>query len=482
MDEIKEAGGLLSVNWEDGMLIKASHFVEQEKYFEELGRWVVKHGPHYFGITGLSAEHTSSLEIRIDHDGQGWLVVLSKCYALTASGKIVQIDSRFNNEVKTTLISAQGGATTISVYIHCQADKRGVGLPSGDSEPTRYPYRAMRYELVVGELRGGDPADCVKIAEIKFSDNRPAISADYIPPCMVIGAYPHLAENCRRLYGMLKLVQQSAISGFQAFVATGQDKPGKFGIEHKWFQDMLSALAIDLGGRLGGHPVPEQPITPYDLVTYYKQVFGTVEAMLETYREASLTLKKKFAANEAYSRFVDGIKEFIGTPYNHHELGIIVSRLIRLMNDFVEFVNMVGGLAGALPQVGLVISYRNREYKLQPFGSVISSIERDSVTVKIEGIGSAVSRDLLIGINRELFSGVDYRYIMVKIGINENNIPGRMDPVYVDVEASSGNLILKPMDDLAAQSISAINLNFRGNFNIQDLKTIANEMVNVYIY
>ncbi len=482
MDEMKEAGRLLSVNWEDGMLVRAAHLIEQERYFEELNRWLAEHSPHYYGLAGPTVRHSTSLEIRIDHDGRDWLVALSKCYAMTSGGNIIQIDNKYDNSIKSAPIHYKGQESSLSVYVHCKAEKSEVGLPSNNGEPTRHPYRAMGYEIIVGDLKGADPADCVKVAEVNFSDGRPAISADYIPPCMIINAYPLLAENCRRLNGMLRLVQQSAISGFQAFVAVTQDKPGKFGIEHKWFQDMLSTLAVELGAELGGHPQPEEPITPYELLTFYKRIFGLVEAMLETYREASLMLKKKFASNESYTRFIEGIKEFGANRYNHHELGIAISQLIRLMNDFVEFVNMINSLAGALPQVGLVMSYRNREYKLQPYGSIQSSVERDSVTLKIEGIGSAVSRDVLVGINRELLSGVDYRYIMVKIGLNENDIPGRMDPVYVDVETSSGNLILKPMDDLACQSISSINLNFRGNFNVQDLKSVSNEMVNVYIY
>jgi hypothetical protein len=479
MDDFRNTEKLFSVNWEDGMLVRAAHLIEQEKYYEYLNRWVVEHTPHLFGLTGPTPWHKSSLDLRLDHDGQNWLVVITRCYGMTVSGRIIQIDNILSNEVRSVPVTT-GSGDKIPVYLHVKREKRGVGNPSGQDEPTRHPHRAFDYEVIAGELREIDPADCLKVGEIKYSEGRPALSADYIPPCMVIGSHPLLAEQCRRLSGLLTLVQQNAVSGFQAFVAVAQDKPGKFGIEHRWFQDMLSGLAIQIGGMLRAHPTPDLPMAPYDLIRFYRQVFGIVDSMLDTYRESSLILKKKFGDNEAFKRFLSGIKET--GDYNHYDLGPETSRLIKLMNDFVEFINLIKSLAGALPQEGLIMNYRNREYRLQQFSTIHSLIDRDSVTVKIDGLGNCVSRDILVGLHRDLFSGVDYRYIMVKIGINENNIPGRMDPVYVDAEASSGNLLLKPMDDLAEPAIGCINLNFRGNFNPQDLKSISNDMVNVYIY
>jgi hypothetical protein len=481
MDELRKPERLLSVNWEDGMLVKASHLTEQEGYFENLNRWVAEHAVNFFGLTRPPRGQTSALEIRVDHDGQNWAVILSRCYALTPNGRIIQIDSQYDNAVKSAAVLAKS-PDAVPVYLHAKQGKIGIGLPGRDSEPTRHPYRGYDYEILVGGLKDADPADCLKVGEIKFADSRPELSADYIPPCMIIGSHALLAEQCRRLHGLLTLVQQSAIDGFQAFISVSQDKPGKFGIEHRWFEDMLAGLSIQLGGMLKTHPAPELPIAPYYLISYYQQVFGTVDAMMETYREAALTLRKKFSDNEAFKRFLDGIKEFPSSKYNHYELGPQCWRLIRLMNDFVEFINLLKSLAGALPQVGLIMNYRNREYRLQSFGAIKSQVERDGVTIKIEGLANVVSRDVIVGVNREIFSGADYRYIMVKIGLNENSIPGRMDPVYVDAETSTGSLIMKPMDDLAAPSIGTINLNFRGNFNPQDLKSVANEMINVYVY
>ncbi len=481
MEEHKNSEKLLSVNWEDGMLVRAGHLIDQENYFENLNRWVVEHGARLFGLTGPTARHGSSLDIRLDHDGQNWMAVLTRCYALTQSGRIVQVDNQIDGGVISATVPLRE-KDTLPVYLHVMNAKIGVGTPTGQDEPTRRPYRAYHYELLVGNLRDADPADCLKVAEIKLGDGRPALSADFIPPCMVLGSHPLLAEQCRRLAGLLTLAQHSAISGFQAFSAVAQDKPGKFGVEHKWFQEILSGLAIQLGGLVRAHPSPNLPIAPFHLINHYRQVFGLVDAMLETYRESALMLRKKFGDNDSFKRFIDGVKELGAIEYNHHELGIETARIIKLMNDFVEFINLVTSLAGALPQVGLVLNYRNREYRVQQYASIHSQAERDSVTLRLEGLGNCVSRDVMVGLNRELFSGVDYRYIMVRIGLNENNIPGRMDPVYIDAEASTGSLMLKPMDDLGNQAINCINLNFRGNFNPADLKTISNDMINVYIY
>lgn len=481
MDETKNNGKLLSVNWEDGMLVRASHLTDQEAYFEELNRWVIRHCVKNFGLARLTNANAYPLDIRVEHDGQNWVIVLTRCHGLTANGGIIQIDGQVDNTVQSAAIIS-GERSGLPVYVYVKPVKVGVGLPSGSDEPTRRPYRGFDYDILIGQLSHVDPADCLQVGVINFADGKPQLSPDYIPPSMTTSAHPLLAEQNRRLIGLLAVIQQSAVGGFQAFAAVVQDKPGKFGIEHTWLRDILANLAIQLGGLLKIHPNPDVSTSPHELTEFYKRIFGMVEAMLDTYHDAAVLLKKKYGENDLYKRFIADMREFANSKYNHNELGPQTARLIKLMNDFAEFVNLIKNLAGALPQVGQVLAYRNREYRLQQFAGVQSHIERDGVTMKIEGLGSIVSRDILVSISRDLFAGVDYRYIMVKIGMNENNIPGRMDPVYVDADTSPGNLIFKPMDDLADSSITAVNLNFRGNFNAQDLKAAAKDMINVYIY
>lgn len=480
-EEARKMKRLLSVNWEDGMLIKASHFIEQESYLEELNRWVIRSCGYFYGLTRPHGLSGPALELRLDHDGQSWIAVLTRCYAFTESGRIIQIDSDFKEGIKTGPIP-QDGREPVPLYVQAVAAKKPVGMPGDTDTPTRHPYRGYDYRLIAGKLSDSDPADCLNIGLIVFEEDKPELSPDFIPPTMTIGAHPALAEHCHRLAGLLTLVRQGALNGFHTFVSAGQDKPGKFGLEHKWLQEMLADLSIKIGGRLKAHPDPDLPATPYSLIVFYKEIFGILDAMLETYSDASLTLKKKFADSELFGRFLDGARKFASAAYIHQDIGSSVTTLIRLMNDFVEFINLIKSLAGILPEVGKLFNYRNREYRLQNFTAIVSQPERDGVTIKIEGFGNIVSRDVLIGLSKNLFSGVDYRYIMVKIGINGNDIPGRMDPVYVDADASPQNLILKPMDDLADQSITAINLNLRGNFNPQSLKDIGTDQISAFVY
>jgi hypothetical protein len=193
-------------------------------------------------------------------------------------------------------------------------------------------------------------------------------------------------------------------------------------------------------------------------------------------------LKKKYAENELYVKFMEGLPEFTNTRYNHQEIGTIIKTLILLMNNFVEFINLIIDLAGVLPQTGKLLHYRQKDYMLQAFGSIETKPERDGLTIKVQGLNNIVTRDIIATIKKDLFSGVDYRYIMVKVGVNENDTPGRMDPVYVDAESSPDNLILKPMEDLKSQSLDVINLNLRGNFNPQALSGVNNENLAVFVY
>jgi hypothetical protein len=481
MENLKKTGKLLSVNWQDGMMIKSMHFNEQEEYFDNLARWVLNNNPVFYGLTRPADMSAPSFDLRIDHDGQNWVVVLSRCFGFSPSGKLIQIDGESGEGVKTSTIKV-GGAESIPVYINASGLKKNIGMPAEGSLSTRYPYRCFEYRLIVGEAADIDPADCLKVAEIIFSQDKPELSVDFIPPCSVIGAHPTLADYCHRLKGILAQARQSSLSGYKAFLAASQAEGGKFGSEHTLFQDILSGLSIKLGSMLKAHPEPELPISPYYLILYYKEILGTVESMLETYDDAAGMLKKKYADNDLYVKFTGELMEFSGARYNHQEIGPMIKSLVLLMNDLVEFINLITDLAGALPQAGKLLHYRQKDYMLQLFGSVSTQPERDGLTIRIAGFDNIVARDIIATIKKDLFSSVDYRYIMVKVGLNENDTPGRMDPVFVDAESSPHNLILKPMDDLRSDSLDVINLNLRGNFNPQDLSKLSAENLAVYIY
>ncbi|UCE67670.1 MAG: type VI secretion system baseplate subunit TssK [Candidatus Zixiibacteriota bacterium] len=481
MENLKKSGRLLSVNWQDGMLIKSSHFDEQEGYFENLNRWIIRNNAVFYGLTRPADMSARSFDVRIDHDGQNWVVVLSRCCGFTASGKIIQIDNEFDNDIKTGPITP-GDSENIPVYVYASGTKNNSGTPAGTDLSTRYPYRCFDYRLIVGEAIDIDPADCLKICEIVFTQDRPELSMDFIPPCSTIGAHPVLSDHCHRIKGILTQARQNALNGYRAFVTSAQGESSKFGPEHKLFRDILSDLSIKLGAMLKIHPRPDLPVSPYYFVLYYKEIFGTVESMLETFGDAADMLKKKYADNELYARFIEDMTAFTNTRYNHQEIGLTIKALILLMNNFVEFLNLISDLAGVLPQAGKILHYRQKDYMLQSFSSVNAQPERDGVTVRIEGLNNIVTRDIIATIKKDLFSGVDYRYIMVKIGVNENSTPGRMDPVNVDAENSPENLILKPMEDLKSQSLNAINLNLRGNFNVQALSDLGVDNLAVYVY
>lgn len=478
---MRKYGKLLSVNWQDGMMIKSMHFNEQEEYFDNLTRWVIRNNPVFYGLTRSADISAPSFDLRIDHDGQNWVLVLSRCYGFTASGKIIQIEGESEDGVKTEPITV-GGPDNVPIYIHASGLKKNTGMPAEGGLSTRYPYRCFDYSLIVGEAADIDPANCLKIGELVFSQDKPDLSPDFIPPCAIIGAHPVLSDYCHRIKGVLTQARQGALNGYKAFITASQGEGGKYGPEHTLFQVILSELSVKLGAMLKVHPRPDLPVSPYQFILYYKEILGTVESMLETYGDAASTLKKKYAENELYIKFMDGLTTFANTRYNHQEIGPMVKSLILLMNDFVEFINLITDLAGVLPQTGKVLQYRQKDYMLQSFSSVDTQPERDGLTIKITGLNNIVTRDIIATIKKDLFSGADYRYIMVKVGVNENDTPGRMDPVYVDAESSPDNLILKPMEDLKSQSLNVINLNLRGNFNPQALSGVNSENLAVYVY
>ena len=105
-------------------------------------------------------------------------------------------------------------------------------------------------------------------AEIIMDQDKPQLSADFIPPCTLIGAHPFLSDYCFKLKGVLTQARQSALSGYQAFISSSGEEGGKFGPEHKLFRDILSDLSIKLGAMLKVHPRPDLPVSPYYFVLY----------------------------------------------------------------------------------------------------------------------------------------------------------------------------------------------------------------------
>ncbi|MCW5518538.1 hypothetical protein J1N09_01715 [Aureitalea sp. L0-47] len=194
------------VNWIDGMKINKNHFIElEDAMLSQMSNAEKKDiNPFNFGLLPTYNEQESSIDVTISIDGQSTIeVVLNTCSAVTLGGHQIHITS------ETKELLEQSGYILKNEYAISKDESEWyvvlsvnpfarvpVGPADPEEEPPRHPFVLPEYKLDIlpkSETSGQELGLYhITIGKVILQDGRPAIDADFIPPCRSIQSHADL--------------------------------------------------------------------------------------------------------------------------------------------------------------------------------------------------------------------------------------------------------------------------------------------------
>ena len=207
---------VLAVNWEDGMKLDESHFIQTSQYLEDSLRDIRAQGmtDHNFGLLRAGQLSMPSLSVQVDDDQ----VVVTNCSAITRDGYRIEImDQEWailrqpTTELLGTSSVPQGSDWYVIIMCRDKEWKK-VGKPNPNEKKVRHPHLIPLYELhiIPTEQINNNTfwGSAIPIARIKGGYGGLQRDSSYIPPCTKLSVHPEmrrLHETYREQLQQIKL-------------------------------------------------------------------------------------------------------------------------------------------------------------------------------------------------------------------------------------------------------------------------------------
>ncbi len=207
-NENGDAANLRSVNWEHGMLLTPDHFLRQEQYLEALAGWSLRYLTPGAGLVGGGIRLPESdlgtvrydPEVSLAESAETLDISVKRARGVTPTGLIVDVESLGTVSVRVPKEQLAGVAEAI-VYLVCEPGVRVKTDGVADSfNPQMRTERVPSYRISLG-ISAAERARSLAVGRVRRPATGMLFEADaqFIPPCVALGAHSELMAGTRRI-------------------------------------------------------------------------------------------------------------------------------------------------------------------------------------------------------------------------------------------------------------------------------------------
>ena len=475
---------LYSVNWQDGMLITQQHLQEQENYFEELARWYALDAGTSYGLVRKSISDKTALSLNISVSSGRLRVEVIRCQAITPDGSLIEI-----NESNQSNIQAEAEASHLIVPVYIAINpitKKQVGDPDPRDDLPRVPYLVGNYSLSLGKPPDLPEGRYLQIAELTIDGNEISHSENYYPPCRTLYADERLAQKALDYRNKLENLLSLASRAYVAITAGGALSDQNSELQQA-FKETIYQFAYNLSSTLDNYVVGRNSFHPIHIVIFFKKLFRTLTTLLNLQPGLKDFLNERFFVREINSevgRFMSSVDACLLADYDHRNLG----GHLRAIDDILVQVRGILGFLAQIKREQLAtqavatdaLTYRGRTHALVEYAT--NQLEQiGELSYLLINIKEPLAiNDIVILINKDMFSTGEWSSMQVRLGLNEARGLGETDPVEIDITTFGNKIALHPQDILKSPSIHQITLIFRGAGDPEKLNNMGKMDLIVY--
>ena len=199
---------LRSVNWEHGMLLTPEHFLRQERYLESISSWALRYLVPGSGLIGGGIRLPESdlgtvrydPEVSLAESPENLDLSVKRTRGVTASGLVVDVETVGTLSARIPKEQLAGVAEAI-VYVVVEPGARVKtdGVPDAFN-PQMRTERVANYRISLG-VTAAERARSLAVGRIRRPATGMLFEADaqFIPPCVALGAHSELMAGSRRI-------------------------------------------------------------------------------------------------------------------------------------------------------------------------------------------------------------------------------------------------------------------------------------------
>ncbi len=469
---------LLSVNWQDGMLVSRGHLADQERYFEELARWYANPIGDNFGLV----PHTDSAALKYHATLRGSVVrvEVSQCRAITGDGNIIEI-----NPVDAAVVAGEEQAApgTIPVYLALASDTREQVGQADPNEPVpRLPYSTRSYSVHIGTPPVLSETRYLQIAQLELGPDGLTNSAWFFPPCVTVAADERLQNTVRQLRDrldslMTAITRVASGLGPSSTLGTGADLISS--LKHLVSQlGLYSAYTFD--SLLIGHNAPH----PLTVVNQFKGLFRVLTTLLAYSPAVKDFLTDRFFQKQLrmeYRTFARAVDAFLLADYNHLDLGRHFEEADNLLNTTQQLIAFLAqGEIAPEPAASDTVSYKGMTFSAASHTECLREDWNDFAIITLNLPAKVGVSDCVILMEKDLMDAAQWSAINVRIGFGDVSL-GETNPMTIDTTTFGSKVALRAQDMIRVDSAQKAGLWFRGLKDTNKLNDLSESDIKLYI-
>lgn len=468
---------LLSVNWQDGMLVSRNHLADQERYFEELARWYAKPIGDNFGL--VPHHDRPALKYYAALRGSTVRVEVSECHAITSDGGIIEIDPARES---VAVGEAEAASDALPVYLALAADaKQHVGQADPGEPVPRLPYCTWAYSVHIGSPPAQAEAKYLQIAQLEVTTEGVTDSPYYFPPCVTVAADERLAAKVRELRDRLDSLM-TAISRIAAGLApssamgTGADLVSSL-------KQLVSQLGLHAASMFDSMVLGRNAVHPLTIVNQYKGLFRVLSTLLAYMPSVRDFLTDRFFQKQLkteYRTFAMSVDSFLMTEYNHLNLGRHFEEIDQLLGVTQKLIAFLAqGDIAPEPVASDTISYKGMTFAAAEHKECVREEWNDFAILSLDLPSPVTVSDCIILMEKDLLDQAQWNAINVRIGFGDATL-GETNPMVVDATTFGSKVALRAQDMIKVDSARKVGLWFRGLKDSRQLSGLKESEIKLY--
>jgi hypothetical protein len=463
-----------SVNWQDGMLIEASHFTAETEHL----RGLIGHSAHLaLGWFGLYAESgdPAPLDLSVKVDGLECTVELRRFRGIFRDGLWVDFEAGTGDVVVARCAIEATGEQSLPIHLFASGDEfHAFGEPDPAQDPPRAPWRQPLLQLALGAAPSWSPDRSMVLGNVRVRDGVAVLDPERLPPCATMSSWPALRDLAARYVEVLEKWRRTAVDHFIVLLPVATAPTGGTGRQMDYARrETAFQWALEVARLQAMQPWLTRTGTPPQWFSTVQSAARSLLTLLDLNREMTRGIvEREESALAALRRTASHLP-------NPEDLGAMLALGEECMDAVTRVLGVVFGHEDHDPDQEL--GYQGRTYHLTRYARRSFRREGDREFLEISGLAETDIEDYVVLLGGEVGKTLARARPTAKLGPNERNGWTTADSAELDVTFRERAVLAHPLALRLLRELNRLTLICIGAENLSAFERGADEDVRVYV-
>ena len=461
-----------SVNWQDGMLIQASHFIADTAHLREV---IGRNSGLSLGWFGVFAEPGEAvpLDLNVAINGLECTAELRRFRGYFPDGTWLEFEADASDVVVARRRVENVADQELPVCLFVSTDQfYEFGEPDPALDPPRRPFRQPRLQLSLEDPEDRPARQSMVLGRIQLRDGVAALDPAVLPACATMASWPALRDLAARFAEALERWRRFAVDHFVVLLPVATAPAGGTGRELEFAQrETAFQWAMEVARLQAVYPLLARRGTPPLWFAHLQSAARSILTLLELNREMARDVAEhEQAALTTLRRVID----YVPDPNSLGGMLVMGQECLQAMDRVLPAVFT----HEALPSSSLV--YQNKTYYELTYARRSCRTQGELAFLEISGLSASEVEDCVLLVEGETGVQLAQSRPNARLGPNDRGTWPSSDPAFLDVSFKDRAVLVHPIGFRPVKELNRLTLVCLGAGNLSAFERGSDQEIRVF--